>query len=611
MMSARQERSPWKKIPDEKVYYKYKKLDVDRKEIRLLSLQGGRPHERIQCRIHHVALSDESKSKHETVSYVWRNASVRATIHINGRRADVPASSAAVLRRVRHESEVRLLWLDAVCINQGNIEEKNHQVATMRHIYTNSRRTLIWLGNSDEGTHRALHSVQRINADQGRTAPETNAFLNEGHWPPNTPKKELRKSIVSELDIEALWQFFSRTWFRRVWVIQEAIVSRRSLCYCGQNVVSLQDIARAARWLICMLAYLPDWRNMWDPLRNAQPLWLLANPASTHYWLPATMQGTLDMFCAKDTTDPRDKIYAVFGIFQHLADAAIPKITPLHFPIDYGKSLIEVLTDATNHCIASEQSLNIISKVDSRLSSPPYPSWVYRWDLKPEFWNMGRLPEGVFDANCGLSQQRSLPGTGAEILVVSGVKCASITELSGTLPANTDSGNDTAYLDAVDHLRDFAGAAGTLELLSDVLVCGVDQHKQRTNIHDAMAGLHAWFDFVERERTRPPSLAQQTPSHDGANHLAVEYSYVMMCYCWQRRLFWTSCGLLGLGPLNMHTGDVIAVLYGCELPLVLRPTSHVDRYCVVGAAYVRGTMDGEAMRNHKASAREDVIFHLA
>lgn len=113
----------------------YTKLNQVRTEIRVLRLQpSDNYHETPRCRLDVVSLASETPPEHEAVSYCWGECSGSAPVWVNGVLHDAPASSVSVLRRFRHFKEVRTLWIDALCINQRDIVEKQCQIPLMGRI---------------------------------------------------------------------------------------------------------------------------------------------------------------------------------------------------------------------------------------------------------------------------------------------------------------------------------------------------------------------------------------------------------------------------------------------------------------------------------------------
>jgi len=118
----------------------------DWNEIRLLGLQPRRPGEGIKCTTRHVKLSE--KPQYEALSYMWGPKEHRQ-IEINGTVVEVRQNLGDALLELRLEKDTRTLWIDAICINQDDVSERNHQVTQMGTIYKNAVRCVAWLGLSD------------------------------------------------------------------------------------------------------------------------------------------------------------------------------------------------------------------------------------------------------------------------------------------------------------------------------------------------------------------------------------------------------------------------------------------------------------------------------
>ncbi|KAK0705546.1 heterokaryon incompatibility protein-domain-containing protein, partial [Lasiosphaeris hirsuta] len=93
----------------------------------------------------------------EALSYVWGEASFGGTVEIDGADLVVPSANLdAALRQFRYPDRPRLIWADAICINQSDIPERNSQVLIMAEIYRRARTTLGWLGRGGEAEEKAL-----------------------------------------------------------------------------------------------------------------------------------------------------------------------------------------------------------------------------------------------------------------------------------------------------------------------------------------------------------------------------------------------------------------------------------------------------------------------
>ncbi|PMD38060.1 hypothetical protein L207DRAFT_431857, partial [Hyaloscypha variabilis F] len=111
---------------------------------RLLDLHPGRSEEGVMCKLRVADL--ETLPVYEALSYVWGDPNALTHIKVNGTTLHVTANLNAALRRLRHSSTMRCLWVDALCINQQDVLEKQQQIALMRDIYASATAVAMWLG---------------------------------------------------------------------------------------------------------------------------------------------------------------------------------------------------------------------------------------------------------------------------------------------------------------------------------------------------------------------------------------------------------------------------------------------------------------------------------
>jgi hypothetical protein len=128
--------------------YQYHELDANRDEIRLIALQPETPKGPIVVALRTESLLDNPS--YEAISYAWGDESVKRPIRIDGVEVSVTANLESALRHMRLQGQTRMLWADAICINQSDIAEKNIQFRLMGEIYTSCSKCLVWLGEEDE-----------------------------------------------------------------------------------------------------------------------------------------------------------------------------------------------------------------------------------------------------------------------------------------------------------------------------------------------------------------------------------------------------------------------------------------------------------------------------
>lgn len=138
----------------------YDALDVERHEIRLLRiLPAQETLNQIECVISPLSLHDDPI--YNALSYVWGDPNITITISVNGQPFPATKNLAAALHGLRAKGVDGLLWVDAICIDQSSIEEKNQQVPLMRDIYVKAQKTLVWLGEGSEQGHLAFKLLRR------------------------------------------------------------------------------------------------------------------------------------------------------------------------------------------------------------------------------------------------------------------------------------------------------------------------------------------------------------------------------------------------------------------------------------------------------------------
>ncbi len=165
---------------------------------------------------------------YEALSYVWGDANDRETSFLNGVLFKVTRNLYSALRHLRYADRSRTLWIDAICINQGNVLERNHQVASMGSIYENCRRVILWLGDADHETdlavsfiHSACEKPRRAGISFGTQvfkqrlwARNLNFAASQGLFDPNNVPCWA-----------AVCRLLRREWWNRAWIFQEFVSS--------------------------------------------------------------------------------------------------------------------------------------------------------------------------------------------------------------------------------------------------------------------------------------------------------------------------------------------------------------------------------------------------
>jgi hypothetical protein len=168
-------------------------------------------------------------ASYEALSYAWGREGTynESRVAVAGGHLKITYNLDTALRHIRLRDRTRVLWIDAVCINQSDDVEKSDQVAQMRDVYEFASTVLVWLGN--EGLHSEtglklledlLHKTYVRDRDQ-----YPYWFSPHQNWWHILPK-------------EALNDILYRDWWNRVWVLQEVAVAKRVRLICGYNSMS-------------------------------------------------------------------------------------------------------------------------------------------------------------------------------------------------------------------------------------------------------------------------------------------------------------------------------------------------------------------------------------
>lgn len=601
-------------------------LDVSQDEIRLLVLCPGAKNDPVSCFLKHAKCTNGGLPSYETISYVWGDQQLRSTIFVNDTAVDVPASSQAVLHQFRHPNEDRTLWLDSVCIDQTNLEERSHQVGLMGRIYAHSTLNLIWLGEDEGATERALLSLQAILSDMRE---ETNNFetVRKTLFVDSGLSRFSPSGITEPFEVEPLLDYFSSPWFSRVWTAQEACLSLKSVCYRGQFRIPFEHVVRVATWILHKRFYIPSALPNHQGIIN---LGYIADYADHEYgffrFFPEGGSSMLNiLFCLRQrvASEPKDHVFGVLGLLEKYLRQDLPTMLVPNYEL----SMAEIYQNATRFAVEQAGDLQALLYVSHRSydqDTAKISSWCPRWDKKPED---DKDPVSFRMSEYSASGQRSMvlrpmEPSNSHILEVAGM---TLDEIGETTSVFRETGEGFNVLHIIEAARPWADAVAVAKdqtaasILASVLRAGRSNKFRRNDIENTWiadpqepsTSYSAFKRLVDESDEAPPSLlslADDTPSYVKT---AAEFWHVLCMSCLQRRLFKTTSNRIGLGPESMQPEDLIVILYGCNMPAVLRRCESDDTsYMFVGLAYVYGVMDGAVARAHEELGRDDVIFRI-
>ena len=220
-----------KESPEElRTPFRYKRLEGT--EIRLLRLQPHGLTKSLSGSLETIKLHDdkgEVSTHFEALSYFWGDEAADRTLSLDNTPFSIKPNLEAALRELSKGKVERLLWIDAICINQADLNERNEQVRMMSSIYRQATRVVIWIGPRwTGGKNDAAEAIQGFMQRQryGADSQQLSTFLENPH---NRVETERHLGFFSDYT-EAravdntgghwpvLVDFFDRPWWRRVWV---------------------------------------------------------------------------------------------------------------------------------------------------------------------------------------------------------------------------------------------------------------------------------------------------------------------------------------------------------------------------------------------------------
>jgi hypothetical protein len=417
----------------------YSTLPSTGQHTRLLSVQKASDNaERLVCELKTVDLADADCPSFVALSYVWGDPSVgSAKIVLNNHSWEVGINLATALRYFRDQcshdegSTSGFIWVDALCINQADNDEKSIQVRQMDRIYRAASVVLSHLGSEGDGTDLALATLGKLSnawqillancrLDSGGDSGEEDGVIMFD----DDKVIDLFQQVSSTLT-EQSWSsvdaFLSLPYWTRIWIVQEIVLGREILLVLGDSAITWTQLVNS--WKLCLHA-----PNLLETLRTYQSeIWDKYKPSTSLKWdridligqlkgegyhkmegkvLPADLLKVLARSSINHATDSRDMIFGLGGICN------------LPVKPDYKQSVKDTFGLFAVGCIM-HQLHNVILWAGTGLdhaSIPGLPSWIPNWRSISEIgWRHPVDPEW-YNADGWLDPFPGIPPPGLPIL---------------------------------------------------------------------------------------------------------------------------------------------------------------------------------------------------
>jgi hypothetical protein len=558
----------------------------------------------VKCEI--VVESLQQPPDYTALSYAWGDPDDQCKIKLERQYDDdkkrvcieerdhrVTASLHAALKMLQQKDTDVWVWADALCINQQDVLERTKQVQLMTDIYNRAASVSIWLGPKTDDSDLALQVLRNVAA-----APQVSVVL---------------KEHAKDGGLAAVVHLFERSYWNRLWVVQEIFVARERTVHCGNARVAWDVLDGASRRLS---EHRSELEHLFSTSLNSTGS---QDGSRSQYSLTQVLvnQGPNSMPDIRDLLEeenpllevlrlcrtklaarPQDKLYAILGI--------LPQGIRRVFPVDYNRSIKQLYIKIVDFLLTKTGKMDVFREsihFPMHTESAGLPTWCPDWSHISE---VKALSDPRFSASGdrkveyeALAGHRKI-GVGAieiDTVYEHGVPVGVLTTLSDHI---------MAFL----HWR--AMLLNTMKLDEEDLGNPIHDTFCKTLCLDqippdwvqsgswAKACYHAFAYMARKKVPRLPLdrglekcvesniMARGTQRQFLLDHFAKN----MMGRCF---LLTKKRKLVGLGSGFMTKGDLIIVPLGCSTPILIRPEGRDNEYRYVGDVYIDGFMYGEAI----------------
>jgi hypothetical protein len=532
------------------------------------------------------------------LSYAWARDGQTASIILNGKKCRVSETIEQALRELCRRDNTFPIWVDQLCINQTDVEEKTGQVLQMRHTYSNANSCVAWLGpafHDSDILFTYLHHVGNENMNR--------------NW---AGLALLHDDEVHLQRVARAWDLLcQRPYWTRLWILQEVSLASDLSFSCGSSSIPFEILKAAWGSLLAVQreqveqpseskeSLVKCLKTVFSPLSGS----FMDSVITRRVRYRATSGDLDDLFSVTATclclekdenyplaSNPRDRIFALLYLaedyheFEHI--------------LDYSKSCSEVYYEVA--LVQLKQGrVDLLSYCQFPRTMPDLPTWVPDWNMRVRFPSTWSTNCNKVYASGYTASKQDLSEIRHGQLKIKGFTVDTITKYGKVwkpdwlVPLDRDAA--LAFIDDILQLcnQSTRTRAGE-ELLEAIRVACCDG--ARYGAEDISDGLivnyiSEFFWAYERLKTTElPGKDDETGKPDDSDWFVEALHFLL-----PRRPFLTRSGFVGLGPAHMEQGDEVYIFFGGHVPYIVRQQEN-NKYSLVGEAFVHGIMYGEALR---------------
>ncbi|KAE9963957.1 hypothetical protein EG328_010897 [Venturia inaequalis] len=312
----------------------------------------------IRSRLDLFRSTDNRINNYEAVSYAWGAPTLTKTLICDDTSLlNITSNVDGMLRSLRKTHRSRNLWIDAISLNQADLQEKSQQVPLMGNIYHQSSKAIVWLGTETPGTKEVfafLRALATVSISNSIDVDDVAATI-------------LGAAQDSHVFLES---FLGRPWFQRRWILQEAAKARSVTVRCGRERI-------AWRWLVDAFAVLSLQSH--SPLQAdiSRRAWRALDTVRTIQSPGSFMLDLLWEVDHAECSDPRDRLFALYGLAESISKTyALPAAK-------YDVFWESIYAQYATSCISNGQFVELVRHITAfgslYDSDVTMPSWIPDW----------------------------------------------------------------------------------------------------------------------------------------------------------------------------------------------------------------------------------------
>jgi heterokaryon incompatibility protein (HET) len=626
--------------------YSYSRLDSARREIRLIRIHPGNDAaDTIELTVYHTTLDEAGD--YFALSYAWgSDRELKRSVILNGTVSTVTANLHSALWHIRLPEKKVIIWIDAICIDQTDIAEREGQVRQMRNIFGGALEVLAWIGPEVTREESEVFRFIEIMAEQ-MTPEKAKQLLNERQEHSHIMAWDSFVSMTPPGFSTSVWfsviKLLERQWFSRVWVIQEVVMGVKISVLCGKHRLSWDVLFGMAKGIdltaefvtdICMFSYdiamrrqcsasvYAEWVEQSPLTRLARALnYILAigrsrekrlalerREASSGYAvnghgelknMERTPFDVVNEYQTFNSTLILDKVYALLGV------AIVSDQVGEVVEVNYNLSILDLYWNIVELGLKNGGHLEFLNVCNGVPGLHEVPSWMPLWYPQGEKpIAMRRLAldnKLLFRASADMKPIYRFDRM-AKTLYLKATFVSRIEQLgqestpleSGCMLDTTLRFEDPAPYQWADMLR-----------LNDLTTSRRQPPFRGKQLLESIKSGYPtkeeqlWIDFFRTlEMNYAGPFAETIDLFLKASLDKTERNSNARCFrlsqmLGRRRLFVAKQrNAFGLCPRDAEPGDEIAIIHGAKTPFVVRQVSKGGLYAVVGPAFVVQLMDG-------------------